>query len=752
MSAGQGRHRERAAPTSRVEIVDANFHRQLADWDGSVRGEPPPAEVPPDADLLALLESQMQSRHLDYEARAMRARNEGFYTIGSAGHEGSAVLGRLLRPTDPAFLHYRSGGFMMERARHGEGIDPVRDTALSLAAAAEDPASGGRHKVWGSAPLWVPPQTSTIASHLPKALGAAVAIAQAVRLRGAAPVPADSIVMASFGDASINHAAALAAFNSAGWTAHQGLPCPLLLVCEDNGVGISVPSPEGWAAATLASRPGVEYFCADGCDLADTWRASQRAIDYVRQRRRPACLHLRVVRLLGHAGSDVETEYRDVSEVESDEAADPLLRSAEIVLARGLLEPAELGQRYEAVRERVQAAAAWAATRPRLSDAEAVMAPLAPLSPAAAAAEAERADYDEQRLVVFGADQRLPERQRPRHLAVQINRALHDLMAKYPEMTVFGEDVARKGGVYTVTAGLHRAFSPARVFNTLLDETTILGMAQGEALMGLLPVPEIQYLAYFHNACDQIRGEAASQSFFSAGQFRNPMIVRIAGLAYQKGFGGHFHNDNSFAALRDIPGLVIACPARGDDAVGMLRTLAALGRVDGRVGIFLEPIALYMTKDLHERDDGAWLTPFPPPGEAVALGEARVYQPDADDVLIITFGNGVPMSLRAAAELHAADGVAVRILDLRWLQPLDREAIAQHARELGRVLVVDEGRQTGGLAEAIFTAIDEAGGAGVPRARVCGCDSFIPLGDAAYHVLPDEAEIVAAARQLLART
>ncbi len=740
---------QRAGPTSRVEIVDGNFHRLLEQWQGSPRGAPAPADEPPDADLLTLFESQLQSRHLDYEARAMRARNEGFYTIGSAGHEGNAVLGRLLRPTDPVFLHYRSGAFMMERARHGDGIDPVYDTALSLAAAAEDPSSGGRHKVWGSAPLWVPPQTSTIASHLPKALGTAVAIAQAVRLRGAAPVPADSIVMASFGDASVNHAAAQAAFNSAGWTAHQGLPCPLLLVCEDNGIGISVESPGGWSRALLSTRPGVEYFPADGLDLADAWQATARAIDHVRRYRRPACLHLRVVRLLGHAGSDVESEYRDRAAIEADEAADPLLRTAELVLARGLMGVDEVAEHYAAVRARVQEAAVRAAQRPKLPDAQTVMAPLAPESPAEVAAEACRADYADRRVAAFGGEERLPERQQPRHLAVQINRGLRDLLAKYPEMTLFGEDVARKGGVYTVTSGLHRSFSPARVFNTLLDETTILGMAQGEALMGLLPVPEIQYLAYFHNACDQIRGEAASLSFFSAGRFRNPMIVRIAGLAYQKGFGGHFHNDNSIAALRDIPGVIIACPCRGDDAIGMLRTLAALAQVNGRVCIFLEPIALYMTKDLHEPGDGAWLTQFPEPGDAVPYGAARVYEPEAGDLLIVTFGNGVPMSLRAAARLQADDGIAARILDLRWLQPLDREAIARHAQEIGRVLVVDEGRATGGLSEAVFTALEEAGGLAIPPRRVCGHDSFIPLGDAAHHVLPDEGAVVEAARALV---
>ena len=139
-----------------------------------------------------------------------------------------------------------------------------------------------------------------------------------------------------------------------------------------------------------------------------------------------------------------------------------------------------------------------------------------------------------------------------------MNAALADELLRRPELLIFGEDVGRKGGVYNVTNGLQKRFGQARVFDTILDETSILGIAQGAAHIGLLPVPEIQYLAYIHNALDQIRGEAATLQFFSSGQFRNPMVVRVAGLAYQKGFGGHFHNDNSIGALRDIPGVVIA--------------------------------------------------------------------------------------------------------------------------------------------------------------------------------------------------
>jgi 2-oxoisovalerate dehydrogenase E1 component len=228
------------------------------------------------------------------------------------------------------------------------------------------------------------------------------------------------------------------------------------------------------------------------------------------------------------------------------------------------------------------------------------------------------------------------------------------------------------------------------------------------------------------------------------------MVVRIAALGYQKGFGGHFHNDNSTTALRDIPGLVIACPSRGDDAAMMLRTCAALAKVDGRVIAFLEPIALYMTKDLHAPKDGGWLFPYPAPDRAVPLGEGRIYHPAAGDLLVISYGNGVPMALRAAKALAEERGAQVRVLDLRWLKPLNAAQIAEHADATGRVLVVDEGRRTGGIAEEIFTALDEHARPGVVKLRVTGADTYIPLAAAANLVLPSDADVLTAARKLLA--
>jgi 2-oxoisovalerate dehydrogenase E1 component len=744
---------------NRAEICDQNFIEFVRESPLPTTGRPSSGDAPvlpgsacTTRDFLDLFESQLISRHLDLMARVLRVQNKVFYTIGSSGHEGNAMVARLTRHTDPAFLHYRSGGFMAERFRKLPGMDPVMDSALSFAASAEDPASGGRHKVWGSKPLWVLPQTSTIASHLPKALGTAVAIEQGKRLKHLLPIPDDSISICSFGDASANHATAQTAFNAAQWTAYQKLPAPVLFVCEDNGIGISVKTPPGWIGERFRNIRDLDYFFADGLDLARGYAQIAAAVEHCRRTRRPTFLHLQTTRIMGHAGTDFEIEWRSIEELVAVERTDPLLRSAAIALESGLFTRESLLEYYESIRARCFAAAEEADRRPKIETLTEVVRPLAPYSPDAVRAESIRMPPAEARLRVFGNAEKLPENQPPRHLAIQIGNALHDLFAKYPETLLFGEDVAQKGGVYTVTKGLHKAFGNKRVFNTLLDETTILGLAQGFANMGLLPIPEIQYLAYFHNACDQIRGEAASLQFFSNDQYRNPMVVRIAGLGYQRGFGGHFHNDNSFAALRDIPGLIVGCASRGDDAAMMLRTLAALAKVDGRVSIFLEPIALYMTKDLHESGDGGWLFPYPAPDQALVLGEPRVYGPEATDLLIVSYGNGMPMALRAAKALAGERGASVRVLDLRWLQPLNETAIAEHARACRRVLIVDEGRRTASVGEGIMTALIEAGLGGKPIARVVGADTYTPLAGAAFLVLPSDAEVLQSARTLLDRT
>ncbi len=702
--------------------------------------------------IYQLFESQLRSRQLDLMARILKLQNKVFYTIGSSGHEGNVMLGRLVRHSDPAFLHYRSGGLMMERSRQVSGIDPIWDTCLSFAAAASDPASGGRHKVWGSKPLWVIPQTSTIASHLPKAVGCALGIELAQRSKAKIPVPDDAIVLCNFGDASANHSTAQGAFNAASWAAFQGLKVPILFVCEDNGIGISVKTPENWINASFIHRPGMQYFKANGLDLETGYQQVKRAVEFCRQERKPVFLHLKTTRLMGHAGTDFEVDYRRMDELEAAEACDPLLRSAASMINHGLMTSSQILKLYQSIHQECLDKAELAYQQPKIENLEQVMAPLAPEDTELVHQEAGRLVEQNKRITVFGSEKNLPENQPPKHMAIQINNGLHDLMLKYPEMIMFGEDVAQKGGVYTITKQLFKKFSAKRVFNTLLDEQTILGLAQGYSYMGQLPVPEIQYLAYFHNACDQIRGEAASLQFFSNGQYANPMVVRVAGLGYQKGFGGHFHNDNSIAAIRDIPGVTVACPSRADDAVMMMRTLTAMSKVNGRVSIFLEPIALYMHKDLHQEGDELWKFDYPSPDQYIPLGEPRLYHSEARDILIITYGNGVPMSLAAVDVFGKETGKRVMVMDLRWLQPLSGDIIKQWGSQFQRILVVDEGRRSACVGEGVITYLmdlnndDKRGKLKVDL--ITGADTFTPLADAAKMVLPDKQQIIDGLKRL----
>ncbi len=674
-----------------------------------------------------VFEAQATSRHLDFVARELQQQGRGFYTIGSAGHESNALVAMALRPTDPALLHYRSGAFYVARAHQVPGSTPVRDVLQGLMALADEPIAGGRHKVFGHPDLGIIPQTSTVASHLPRAVGLAVGLHRAYRLGVTCEWPEDAVVVCSFGDASANHSTAAGAINTAIATASRGLPVPVLFVCEDNAWGISVPTPSGWIEAAYGSRPGLDYVAVDGAEPVIAAELMGAAIRTVREQRRPVFLHLKTVRFLGHAGSDAEIAYRREREITADYARDPLLPTAQQLVAAGI-RPADVLARYDQIRGEIDAEAERLTGGRRLASATEVMAPLAPRHPdmVAEAAESLRGHNPPGK---------------PQTLAESINATLDQILSADRRVIVFGEDVGPKGGVYGVTRGLARRHGAARVFDTVLDEQSILGLGLGAALAGLIPIPEIQYLAYLHNAEDQLRGEGATLPFFSRGRFRNPMVVRVAGLAYQKGFGGHFHNDNALGVLRDVPGLVVACPARPDDAADMLRTCVAAAITDATVSVFLEPIALYHRRDLYDEGDGRWLAVDS--GAHAPIGQARLYESNQPAITLITFGNGVPMSLRVARRL-ADIGIAADVLDLRWLAPLPVADLLAAVRRTGRALVVDETRQSGGVGEGVITALVEGRFDG-SVARVASLDSFVPLGPAAQHVLLSEADIEKAA-------
>jgi len=697
------------------------------------------------ADLGALFKAQATSRHLDRMSRQLQAKGQGFYTIGSSGHEGNAAVALALRPSDPAFLHYRDAAFQIARAGQLPGQNPLRDMLLSFTCSADDPISGGRHKVLGSKALSIPPQTSTIASHLPKAVGAAYSIGLA---RRNAPLErqyeADSVVLCSFGDASLNHSTAQGALNTAGWTAWQNVPLPLVFLCQDNGIGISTKSPRGWVGAVLQSRPGLTYMTCNGLDLVDTFQAAKRAAEHARLMRKPVALHMTCVRLYGHAGPDVESAYRPLSEIEAAERDDPLIHTAARLIAENIASSEDIINEYQSIWARTESEAAGAVQRPHLQSANDVMTALIP--PKRTVVK-RNAPSQAGRAASFGAaDMRALDAPQPMNKL--INLGLSDLMLSYPEIVMMGEDIGRKGGVYGITKGLQARFGADRIIDSLLDEQSILGLSIGVAQNGFIPMPEIQFLAYLHNAEDQLRGEAATLPFFSDGQFSNPMVLRIAGLGYQKGFGGHFHNDNSLAVLRDIPGLIIGCPSDGADAVCMYREAVRLAREEQRVVVMIDPIALYPMRDLHEADDGGWMRRYPGPELTTPLGQVGVHG-QGTDLAIVTYGNGRYLSAQALARLEKT-GVSTRIIDLRWLAPLAENAILEASKDCAQVLIVDECRRTGSQSEALMAMFAETGRGRV--ARVTAEDCFIATGPAYGATLPSVGAIVDAAMRLMQGT
>ena len=294
----------------RVAIVEQLLDPAIASAPAPDRRLSPRDPLQPGSTLtaaaaMAIFEDQVTSRQLDVAARELKKTGRSFYTIGSAGHEHNAVVGA--RPAHPPIPRFCTTGPApcMARARQLPGRRRRSTRCLASWPERRSDLTGSTQGL-GQPPLWVPPQTSTIASHLPKAMGLAFSLARARRLGVASGLPDDALVACSFGDASANHATALSAINTARYAVRIGLPMPLLLLCEDNGTGISVPTPDGWVARDIRQRSPTFATCWPTASWTRSGTRPATAIDHVRTTRQPAFLHLRTVRLWGHAGSDAE--------------------------------------------------------------------------------------------------------------------------------------------------------------------------------------------------------------------------------------------------------------------------------------------------------------------------------------------------------------------------------------------------------------------------------------------------------------
>jgi 2-oxoisovalerate dehydrogenase E1 component len=343
-----------------------------------------------------------------------------------------------------------------------------------------------------------------------------------------------------------------------------------------------------------------------------------------------------------------------------------------------------------------------------------------------------------------------------------INYSLFDLFMMSEDCLLFGEDVADfptkifskgnevidkyrgKGGVFLVSHNLQRAFGPARVFNTPLDEAGILGRAVGHAYQGRVPFPEIQFIDYMSPGYQQLKDRIATVYQRSNTHYRLPMVIRTSYGGYKQGAGAMWHSEANLGTFINIPGLFVAIPSNAYDAAGLMRTAFACGNPV----LFCEAVALYNRPNWEGLN---MLAKFPPINELIPFGQARVYNEDAHDIAIISYGITLPMSLKAA-EILKQKRFQARVIDLRTVKPIDWETIDNAVKDCSKVLFVAEDRFYGGvgptiagyIADKLFDYLD------APVKILHAADCRVAYGKEGDEIcLPQTTEVVEKAEELL---
>ena len=328
-----------------------------------------------------------------------------------------------------------------------------------------------------------------------------------------------------------------------------------------------------------------------------------------------------------------------------------------------------------------------------------------------------------------------------------LNRGLHEAMGADDRVVVLGEDVAKTGGVFRVTAGLLDSFGEDRVVDTPLAEAGIIGAAIGLAVYGLLPVAEIQFDSFVYPGFEQIVVHAARYAWRTKGEVPASIVIRIP-------YGGgvrmpELHSDSPEALFVHTPGLKVVCPSTPSDAREMI--VAAIHDPDPVV--FMEPKRIYRA-GREEIPDG----PAASNGNGTSNGRApnpylstaRVAR-EGNDLAIFTYGATVPLSISAAERLQSELGVSARVVDLRSLYPLDVETITRCASECHRALVVHEAPRTAGLGAEVSSLIHERVMLDLeaPVGRVTGYDAPFPQFANEDDYLPSVDRIFAGAKKVL---
>ncbi len=628
-----------------------------------------------------------EAYNLMFTAKSLSEKYEDNFKVVSKyvhatarGHEAIQIaLGMQLKPQDWVSPYYRDDAMLLSI-----GMRPY-ELMLQLMAKKDDPFSGGRTYYAHPSlkdddkPKMIHQSSATGMQAIPTT-GVAMGIQYlenenlAIKYKGGKPV-----VVCSLGDASVTEGEVAEALQMAALKQF-----PIIYLVQDNDWDISANAEETRAqnAAEYAEGfKGIEVRSIEGNDFVHCYNTLNEVIDTVRRERRPFLVHARVP-LLNHHTSGVRKEwYRDDLEEHMTRDPFPILRAT--LLESGFSEK-ELEQIEQKAWETIDADydAAYAAEDPSPEDLFTHDFAPTPIT--------------EEKGV------RSPAQAEPTVMVDSALSAVEELMRKYPECLLYGQDVgARLGGVFREAATLAQKFGSNRVFNTPIQEAFIIGSTVGMSAVGLKPIVEVQFADYIWPGLNQLFTEVARSCYLSNGKYPVSSILRVPIGAY--GSGGPYHSSSLESVVANIRGVKIAYPSNGADLKGLIKA----AYYDPNPVVIFEHKGLYWSKVPGTEaartvlPDEDYVIPFGQAAIAVEADEKLVEK--GSSILVVTYGMGVHWAINAAKSF---DG-RVEVLDLRTLFPLDEKQIFELSKKHGRILVLTEESVNCSFAQSVAARIQE---------------------------------------------
>lgn len=649
-------------------------------------------------------------RKLDDKAALYLKMAKGWsYHAPFAGHDGiQLAVGKTFRANkDYLFPYYRD--FLTTLAA---GITP-EEIILNGLSKDTDVAGGGRHMSnhFAKPEINIQNVSSCTGNHSQHTSGIARAIKK---------YKDDAVAIYSAGESASSEGYFFEALNVASLE-----KLPAIFVLQNNKYGISVPLKDQTANTNVGENytglKDLKLISCDGRDPFDSFRAMKQAVEYTTSGKGPVIVHADCDRMLSHSNSDRHTLYRSEEELSTVLRRDPLMQFRYHVVNKGILTLEEVEKIEEENKQTVFAAADKAEEAPDANG------------------KSWREFIIPEPFVTEKDDTEkgLDDNATKISMIEGINQTLKEEFRRNPDTFLWGQDIG-KGGVFNVVKGMPEEFGKDRVFNAPIAEDMIVGTANGFSRYNdkiRVVIEGAEFADYFWPAMEQLV-EASHEYWRTRGQFSPNITMRLASGGYIQ--GGLYHSQNLEATFTTIPGIRVVNPAFADDAIGLLRNSI---RSKGFTA-FLEPKFLYNFRRAYG--------PTPPEDYIIPFGKAKVRR-KGDDISVITYGTAVHLSMMAAEEL-AADGINVEVVDLRSLQPWDKEAVFESVKKTNRVVIAHEDKITGGfggeltasITENVFEYLD------APIVRVGSKD--VPVGFAKEYeneILPNKDDVKKAIEKVL---